>query len=86
MDEREKQRDAALEEVTALKEAGEAEAASAEERKKHLQAVESEGRRMSEETQRLEVELRKLRVRYQVRESVEAGGAGGVFRVCMYDA
>lgn len=34
---------------------------------KRLQAAESEGRRVAEESQRLEVELRKLRARYQVR-------------------
>lgn len=67
VDEREKKRDAALEEITALKEAAEAEVASAAERKRHLQAVESEGRRVSEEIHRLEVHLRRLRVRYQVR-------------------
>ena len=78
MDEREKKRDAALEEVTALKEAAEAEVASAAESKKHLQAVEAEGRKISEETQRLEVELRKLRVRYQVRGHQSRGrGAAG---------
>eukprot|EP00752_Nemacystus_decipiens_P011408 g10132.t1 len=63
--ERERQRDAVLEEITALKEASEAEVAGAAAQKKHLQAVESKARRFSEETQRLEVELRKLRVRYQ---------------------
>lgn len=67
VDEKERQRDAGLEEITALKESSEAEAATAAERKTHLQAVESEARRISEETQRLEIELRKLRVRYQVR-------------------
>eukprot|EP00903_Cladosiphon_okamuranus_P009009 g8618.t1 len=65
VDETEKKRDSALEEITALKEAAEAEVASAAERKKYLQAVESEVRTVSEETQRLEVQLRKLRVRYQ---------------------
>lgn len=72
--EKERQRDAGLEEITALKEASEAEVASAAERKKHLQAVESEARRISEETQRLEVELRKLRARYQVK----GRGRGGL--------
>lgn len=67
VDEREKKRDAALEEITALKQTAEAEATSAEERKKLLQAVESEARVISGETQRLEVELRKLRAQHQVR-------------------
>ncbi|CAN0115723.1 unnamed protein product [Ectocarpus sp. 4 AP-2014] len=65
VEEKEKKRDAAVEEITALKEAEEGEAAGAEEQKKRIQAAESEGRRILEESQRLEVELRKLRVRYQ---------------------
>lgn len=76
MEEREKQRDAALEEATALKEAVEAEAASTEEYKKRLEVADSQGRRIFEETQRLQIELRKLRVRYQVR-GMEAGTADG---------
>lgn len=66
VEEREKKRDAAVEEIAALKEAEEGEAAGAEEQKKRIQAAESEGRRILEESQRSEVELRKLRVRYQV--------------------
>ncbi|CAB1108551.1 unnamed protein product [Ectocarpus sp. CCAP 1310/34] len=63
--EKEKKRDATVEEITALKEAEEGESAGVEEQKKRIQAAESEGRRILEESQRLEVELRKLRVRYQ---------------------
>lgn len=66
VEEKEKKRDTAVEEMTALKEAEEGEAAGAEKQKKRIQAAESEGRRILEESQRLEVELRKLRVRYQV--------------------
>ncbi|CAN0223680.1 unnamed protein product, partial [Ectocarpus fasciculatus] len=65
VEEKEKKRDAAVEEMTALKEAEEGEAAGAEEQKRRIQAAELEGRRILEESQRLEVELRKLRVRYQ---------------------
>lgn len=64
--ETERQRDAAIKEITALEEAGETEVAGAEELKKRLHAAESEGRRILEESQRWEVELRKLRVQYQV--------------------
>lgn len=68
MDEVEKRRDAALEEITSLKVAGDARAAWAGQRKQSLQASEVEERRILEESQRLEVELRKLRTRYQVRK------------------
>ncbi|CAM9551879.1 unnamed protein product, partial [Pylaiella littoralis] len=63
--ETERQRDAAIKEITALEEAGEMEVAGAGELKKRLHAAESEGRRILEESQRWEVELRKLRVQYQ---------------------
>lgn len=75
VEEKEKKRDAAVEEITALKEAEEGEAAGAEEQKKRIQAAESERRRILEESQRLEVELRKLRVRYQVSREGQEGNA-----------
>lgn len=63
----EKHRDAAVGEVASLEQAAVAVVAEAEELRKRAQSRDEENRRIAEELSRLEVELRKLRRRHQVR-------------------
>lgn len=73
--EKERGRDVAVEEIAALKDATEAAATGAEERRKRLQTAEEERRRLSGELERLELELRKLRKRDEVGARGQEGRA-----------
>ena len=64
--EKERLRDAAIEEIAALRDAEAVEVGEAGERRARLLTAEEDRRKIREQLERLEMELRKLRTRYKV--------------------
>ena len=85
MVENERLRDAAIEEIAALNGAEALEVGGAGERRARLLTADDDRRKLREQLERLEVDLRKLRTQYKVgvQRGREGGGGWGVLICCL---